>query len=187
MGENMENEIKYSVEVKGVSPLLMNRFIPEQIVETRVRRGNAKDVSVEDKLYVTEDGKPYIPSAYIRNSLIEAGKAVQIKGKRKATYSKLLGSTLIVQPDAILINSTSGWEPFTTTAVNPATKGRVTVTRPMFKDWKLSFEVIIPDDINEEDFAKIFDEAGRYVGIGDWRPAKKGMYGKFIVTKLARE
>jgi len=187
MGENMENEIKYSVEIKGVSPLLMNRFIPEQIVETRVRRGNVKDVSVEDKLYMTQDGKPYVPSAYIRNSLIEGGKAVQIKGKRKATYSKLLGSTLIVSPDAIVINSTTGWEPFTTTAVNPATRGRVTVTRPMFKDWKLSFEVTITDDILEEDFAKIFDEAGRYVGIGDWRPAKKGMYGKFIVTKLARQ
>ena len=184
----MENdEIRYNVEIKGISPLLMNRFLPAELLETKVRHGNVKDVSVEDKLYVTEDGKPYVPSAYIRNSLIEAGKAVQIKGKRKTTYSKLLGSTLIVQPDAIIINSTMGWEPFTTTAVNPATKGRVTVTRPMFKDWWLKFEVIVTDDVSEEDFAKIFDEAGRYVGIGDWRPAKKGMYGKFIVTKLARE
>jgi len=183
----MENEIKYSVEIKGVSPLLMNRFIPEQLVETKVRRGNAKEVSVEDKLYLTEDGKPYVPSAYIRNSLIEAGKAVKIKGKGKSTYSKLLGSSLIVQPDVIIINSSTGWKPFTATAVNPATRGRMTVTRPMFKDWKLEFEVIMPDDINEEDFAKIFDEAGRYVGIGDWRPAKKGMYGKFIVAKLVRE
>jgi len=187
MGESMENEIKYSVEIKGVSPLLMNKFIPEQIVETRVRRGNAKDVSVEDKLYITEDGKPYVPSAYIRNSLIEAGKAIQIRGKIKATYSKLLGSSLIVQPDNIVINSSTGWEPFTVTAVNPTTKGRMMVTRPMFKDWKLSFEVTITDDINEEDFAKIFDEAGRYVGIGDWRPAKKGMYGKFVVAKLERK
>jgi hypothetical protein len=183
----MENEIKYSVEIKGVSPLLMNRFIPEQLVETKVRRGNAKEVSVEDKLYLTEDGKPYVPSAYIRNSLIDAGKAVKIKGKGKSTYSKLLGSSLIVQPDVIIINSSTGWKPFTATAVNPATRGRMTVTRPMFKDWKLEFEVIMPDDINEEDFAKIFDEAGRYVGIGDWRPAKKGMYGKFIVAKLVRE
>jgi len=183
----MENEIKYSVEIKGVSPLLMNRFIPEQLVGTKVRRGNAKEVSVEDKLYLTEDGKPYVPSAYIRNSLIDAGKAVKIKGKGKSTYSKLLGSSLIVQPDVIIINSSTGWKPFTATAVNPATRGRMTVTRPMFKDWKLEFEVIMPDDINEEDFAKIFDEAGRYVGIGDWRPAKKGMYGKFIVAKLVRE
>jgi hypothetical protein len=183
----MENEIKYSVEVKGVSPLLMNRFIPEQIVETRVRRGNAKEVSVEDKLYMTEDGKPYVPSAYIRNALIEAGKAIKIKGKGKSTYSKLLGSSLLISPDAIAIVSSTGWNPFTTTAVNPATRGRMTVTRPMFEDWKLEFEVVIPDDILEDDFSKIFDEAGRYVGIGDWRPAKKGMYGKFIVSKLAKE
>jgi len=183
----MESEIRYLVEVKGVSPLLMNRFIPEQIVETRVRRSNANDVSVEDKLYLTEDGRPYVPNTYIRNSLIEAGKSIRIKGRGKSTYSKLLGSSLIVQPDAILIDSTSGWEPFTTTAVNPTTKGRVMVTRPMFKDWKLSFEAVVLDDIPEEVFRDILDEAGRYVGIGDWRPAKKGMYGKFIVTKLVRE
>jgi len=61
------------------------------------------------------------------------------------------------------------------------------VTRPMFKDWKLSFEAVVLDDIPEEVFRNILDEAGRYVGIGDWRPAKKGMYGKFIVTKLLRK
>jgi len=183
----MKNEIEYSVAIKGVSPLLMNRFLPAELLETKVKRGNTKDVNVEDKLYLTADGKPYVPSTYIRNSLIEAGKSIQIKGRGKSTYSKLLGSSLIVQPDAILINSTSGWEPFTTTVVNPTTKGRVMVTRPMFKDWKLNFEAVVLDDIPEEVFRNILDEAGRYVGIGDWRPAKKGMYGKFIVTKLVRK
>jgi hypothetical protein len=183
----MENEIAYWIEVKGVSPLLMNRFLPAEITDTKVRRGNVKEKNVEDKLYLTDDGKPYVPSAYIRNALIAGGMAVKIKGKGKATYSKLIGSSLMVSPDAIVIISDGGWKPFTTTAVNPATKGRMTVTRPMFADWKLAFEVVMPDDIPEEDFAKILDEAGRYVGIGDWRPAKKGMYGKFIVTKLARK
>ena len=184
----MENdEIRYSVAIKGMSPLLMNRFLPAELLETKVKRGNAKDVNVEDKLYLTEDGRPYVPSTYIRNSLIEAGKSIRIKGKGKSTYSKLLGSSLIVQPDNIIINSSTGWESFTTTAVNPTTKGRVMVTRPMFKDWTLSFEAVVLDDISEEVFRNILDEAGRYVGIGDWRPAKKGMYGKFIVTKLVRK
>jgi len=183
----MESEIKYSVSIKGVSPLLMNRFLPAELLETNVKRGNTKDVNVEDKLYLTEDGKPYVPSTYIRNSLIEAGKSIRIKGRGKSTYSKLLGSSLIVQPDTIVINSSTGWESFTVTAVNPTTKGRVMVTRPMFKDWKLSFEAVVLDDISEEVFRNILDEAGRYVGIGDWRPAKKGMYGKFVVTKLVRE
>jgi len=183
----MENEIRYGVEIKGMSPLLMNRFLPAELLETKVKRGNAKDVNVEDKLYLTEDGRPYVPSTYIRNSLIEAGKSIRIKGRGKSTYSKLLGSSLIVQPDNIIINSSTGWESFTTTAVNPTTKGRVMVTRPMFKDWTLSFEAVVLDDIPEEVFRNILDEAGRYVGIGDWRPAKKGMYGKFIVTKLLRK
>jgi len=183
----MESEIKYSVSIKGVSPLLMNRFLPAELLETKVKRGSTKDVSVEDKLYVTEDGEPYVPSTYIRNSLIEAGKSIRIKGRGKSTYSKLLGSSLIVQPDNIIINSSTGWESFTVTAVNPTTKGRMMVTRPMFKDWKLSFEAVVLDDIPEEVFRDILDEAGRYVGIGDWRPAKKGMYGKFIVTKLVRK
>jgi len=183
----MENEIRYGVEIKGMSPLLMNRFLPAELLETKVKRGNTKDVNVEDKLYVTEDGKPYVPSTYIRNSLIEAGKSIRIKGRGKSTYSKLLGSSLIVQPDNIIINSSTGWESFTVTAVNPTTKGRVMVTRPMFKDWTLSFEAVVLDDISEEVFRNILDEAGRYVGIGDWRPAKKGMYGKFIVTKLVRK
>ena len=183
----MENdEIEYSVEIKGMSPLLMNRFLPAEL-ETKVKRGSTKDVSVEDKLYLTEDGRPYLPGTYIRNALIEAGKSIRIKGRGKSTYSKLLGSSLIVQPDNIIINSSTGWEPFTTTAVNPTTKGRVVVTRPMFKDWTLSFEAVVLDDIPEEVFRNILDEAGRYVGIGDWRPAKKGMYGKFIVTKLLRK
>ena len=29
---------------------------------------------------------------------------------------------------------------------------------------------------------ELFDIAGRIVGIGDWRPAKKGRFGKFQVT-----
>jgi len=183
----MENEIRYNVEIKGISPLLMNRFLPAELVETKVRRGNTKDISVEDKLYMTEDGKCYVPNTYIRNSLIEAGKTIRIKGRGKSTYSKLLGSSLIVQPDNIIINSSTGWESFTVTAVNPTTKGRMMVTRPMFRDWKLSFEAVVLDDIPEGDFRNILDEAGRYVGIGDWRPAKKGMYGKFVVTKLERK
>ena len=30
----------------------------------------------------------------------------------------------------------------------------------------------------------ILDYGGQYVGIGDWRPEKKGKYGKFIVTSF---
>ncbi len=176
-------ETKYEVEIEGISPLLMNRYIEGTTEETKVRKGEPKKISPEQKLYVDAEGRPYVPSTYIRNALIEAGKNVKVQGKGKATYSKVLGSMLVVEPGAITIEPGT-WEPFSITAVNPMTKGRMLVVRPMFKQWKLRFTLTVTDDISKDKLAAVLEEAGRYVGIGDWRPAKKGMYGKFIVTKF---
>ena len=176
-------EKKYEVEIKGISALLMNRFIEGSLEEVNIRKGEAKQKNPADKLYTNSDGSAYIPSTYIRGALIEAGKSLKIQGKGKSTYSKLIGSTVMVYPDAITINPNK-WEPYTITAVNPTTKGRVSVTRPKFNEWGLKFEIIATDDISSDKLEIILVEAGRYVGIGDWRPQKKGMFGKFIVTKF---
>lgn len=176
-------EKRYEVEIKGSSALLMNRYVEGTLEEIKVRKGEAKQRNPSDKLYTNADGSPYIPSTYLRGALIEAGKSVKVQGKGKATYSKLIGSTLMVSPDAIPIKPNK-WEAYTITAVNPMTKGRMSVTRPKFNEWGLRFEITTTDDIPADKLAAILEEAGRYVGIGDWRPQKKGMFGKFIVTKF---
>ena len=181
--DNMEEQ-KYEVEIKSASPLLMNRYIEGTLEEVKVRKGEAKKPNVEDKLYVDGNGKPYVPATYIRNCLIEAGKNVKVQGKGKSTYSKLLGSTVIVSPDALVIKG--AWEAYTITAVNPMTHGRMSVTRPKFNEWSLNFTLVTTDDISEDKLAAVLEEAGRFVGIGDWRPQKKGMFGKFLVTKFKR-
>jgi len=179
-------EIEYKVEVKGSSALLMNRYVEGTIEEIKVRKGEARQKPVENKLYLDKDGKPYVPSTYLRGALVEAGKNVKIAGKQRSTYSKLIGSTVSVAPDAISIKPGT-WEPYTITAVNPMTRGRMSVTRPRFNDWSLSFSIIATDDIPEDKMAAILEEAGRFVGIGDWRPQKKGMFGKFTVTMFVQK
>jgi hypothetical protein len=176
-------EIKYEVEIKGSSPLLMNRYVEGTIEEIKVRKGEARKPEPKDKLYLDARGNPYIPSSYLMGALVEAGKSVKIQGKGKSTYSKLIGSTVSISPDAIPL-SPNLWEPYTITAVNPMTRGRMSVTRPKFNEWGLRFEIIATEDIPEDKFAAILEEAGKFVGIGDWRPQKKGMYGKFITTKF---
>lgn len=65
------------------------------------------------------------------------------------------------------------------------TKGRMVVERPRFDEWTCKFEIVSDiDDLPEERIKEIIDFAGMYVGVGDWRPAKKGKYGKFIVTEF---
>jgi len=176
---------KFNIKVEGISPLLINRFIDTQIdTKAKKRTGGANEIQPENKLYIS-NGKSYIPSVYFRNCLIDAGKQFKITGsKGKSTYSKLIASTINIEPGIIFI-SPDKWTAFRISAVNPMTKGRMMVTRPKFDKWSCEFEAVLNDDsINWATLKEMFDYGGRYVGIGDWRPDKKGMFGKFIVTSF---
>ena len=175
---------KAIIQIEGISPLLINRFIDTQIdSKAKKRTTSAKEMNPEDKLYL-DDGKPYIPSVYFRNCLVEAGKQFKISGQGKKNYSKLLGSTIEVNPGIIHIMPGS-WTVFRISAVNPMTKGRMMVSRPKFDKWRCQFEVLCNDENVELSVVKeILDHAGKYVGVGDWRPDKKGVYGKFMVTSF---
>jgi len=176
---------EYEVRIEGITPLLFNRFIEAEIAtDVKKRAGSPKPKKVEDKLYKLPNGKIYTPASHIRGMLINSAKNFKIRGKGRATYSKLIGSIIEVRPEAI-VHEYQEWKPFTVSAVNPNTKGRMMVTRPRMDKWALTFHLIFPEeDISPEVIKAILDYGGRYVGIGDWRPAKKGMFGKFIVTKF---
>ena len=177
---------KIKVSVEGISPLLMNRFRDIDIEgKSKKRTGALLEKVLEDKLYLFEN-KPYIPSIYFRNCIVEASKQFKITGKGKSTYSKLVGSTVDISPDVILINGE--YVEFRVAAVNPMTSGRMMVSRPKFDNWKCEFSIILNDDsVPAEVMNELLEHAGRYVGIGDWRPNKKGMYGKFMITSFQME
>jgi len=57
-------------------------------------------------------------------------------------------------------------------------QNKVLRTRPKFKNWSLTTTVMYdPDITNESTVLQAFKDAGRFVGIGDWRPK----YGRFEV------
>lgn len=54
-------------------------------------------------------------------------------------------------------------------------------TRPIFNDWTLAYKVSILEDIvNRDQLERWIIAAGRYKGLGDWRPR----YGRFELTEL---
>jgi len=175
---------KINVEIEGTTPLLMNRFLDKQLADKiKKRTGAVKEIPPEEKLYLTEKGKPYVPSLYLEGCLRESAKQFKIPGKGKATYSKIVGATVSVEPGCIVIDG--GWEPFRIAAVNPNTRGRVMVTRPMFNEWSLSFDVICEDEsVDINSIQNILEHGGKFVGIGDWRPDKKGKFGKFRIASI---
>jgi len=178
-------EKKYKICIKGVTPLLQNRFTGADEVEskpTKRRSTTAQENKVEATVYQLPDGTIYQPSESIKQGIIEAGKAFK---KGKSNLSKTFASFIMVTPEAIELNP----QEYITdrrAVVIPSTKGRVMRNRAKFDKWKLEFEVTILDDseIDQKTLHDALDYTGHYIGIGDYRPQKKGMYGRFIVEEI---
>ena len=169
------------VRIEGTTALLFNRFLDASIEgKSKTKSGALKDLDPTDKLYRI-NGQIYTPATHILGMLINAAKNFQITGKRKSTYSKIVGSTVEVEPEAIT-HETQKYEIFSISGVNPSTKGRMLIKRPMLSSWAIEFSIKHTDDVPFDVLKEILDYGGKYVGIGDWRPEKKGKFGKFIVT-----
>jgi len=174
----------YKITIEGTTPLLMNRpsMLIGDISKSNKPANDDYKAQAESKLYVNDEGKLYQPATHLQGAMIEAGKHLKVVGKGKATYSKIVGYAVQINPFEIE-HKIQEWKVFTCLAVNPSTKGRNPLSRPLLKKWEIEFEVIFDEsEIAPSIMKELFDIAGKIVGIGDWRPAKKGFYGKFQVT-----
>jgi hypothetical protein len=171
------------VKIKGISPLLMNKPEEYGFDEKWIEKKATTDWEVEalKKLYVDKNGSLYQPATHIEGALIEAGKKMKVKGQGKSTYSKLFGSMVCI-PNLDIPHLISDYEIDKRLVVIPSTKGRVVRYRPILNDWELEFIIEFDEEIDSSVIKEALEIAGKYVGIGDWRPAKKGKFGKFQVV-----
>ena len=175
------------VTIKGVTPLLMHRYPMAGAEDTSKKRTGVPDWKAEGEvaLYRDEKGTIYEPASHIEGCLKQASKTLKVPGKRGATYSKLIGSAVAVEPDAIphkIVKYEIDARPVV------VQRARIIRYRPIFKNWELSFSIIIGDDQIPSEVLKLaLDHAGQYVGIGDFRPGRGGKFGKFMVTEFKEQ
>lgn len=175
---------KFEVEITGASPLLMHAMKTD-LTENKEKSGASKTNEVEDCTYRLPDGTLYLPANALYVGLIKAGGNFPVRGKGKKTYSTLFAGALSIFPDAIPL-SPQEFVVDERTVVIPATKGRTLRRRPMFPKWKASFELdvsseSIPDDVVK----KSLDYLGSFIGVLDYRPEKKGPFGRFFITRFS--
>jgi hypothetical protein len=130
--------------------------------------------------YYLEDGETLaIPGWNLFRSLVKAAAAFK-DGKK--SMSRIVAGGVIVEPE-MLSFGTKNYAIDTRRAV--VQRQGILRSRPLLKDWTLEFDLLI----NEEDVsAKAFpilraicEDAGRVVGLGDFRVEKNGPFGKFHV------
>jgi hypothetical protein len=190
--QGKETDMKISITITGVTPLICNRFTDEAQMAasngTRLSsvgdRGTPRE-QAEKKLYLGHDGQPMIPQPNVFRAIIDGGQFFKA-GKSKVTTQKTSLIPACVSIDAIEIPlaSKEGWQVDTRAVRIPSTGGRILAHRPVFNDWSLTFEAEIDTDLlSPKLFREIVDAAGKRIGLGDFRPACKGPFGKFVVSQ----
>ena len=175
-------EIK--VSIKGITPLLMHRFPNMGFDEPSKKRTGVPDWKQEAELalYKNSDGTIYEPAEHLEKSIQNAAKSFKIAGKRGATYGKLVGAALEVYPDTIP-HKIQTYEIDSRSVV--VQRWRIMRYRPRFDNWELEFTIrLLDDQLPVSVIKEVLDQAGLYVGIGDYRPQRGGKFGKFMVTEF---
>jgi hypothetical protein len=129
----------------------------------------------------TASGQLFVPGENLQRCLVSA--ATYSKGKGRGNLSRIVAGNLAVTP-AVLDLGVKDYAVDIRIVKIPATKGRVPRVRPRLDTWGLTFTVEWDETLmNEKQVRGIVDDAGKRVGLLDYRPETKGPFGRFMVTE----
>lgn len=187
--------MKVECKIQGVTPLLMNRFTEAN--EVRVSSGRSPIVGGESgtprdqatlKAYREEKGDLYIPGPNIFSCIIQAGKFHKVGKSKVTTQKSSLVPAGVCVLDIVCPLKTKNFEVDSRSVVIPSTGGRIMCHRPRLDNWELIFNLEIDTEIFKVDFVRqLVDDAGKRIGLGDYRPDRKGPFGKFVVASWRPE
>ena len=193
--------MRYRIKIEGTSPLLMHsargvdRFSPEkqEIAELTKKRGDnftsidagkVAELEASLSLWLDAKGAVAIPPEAIR-ACIETSA-------RKRKEGPMVREGLLVESTefhydteryGVTLEELSKTTQFS--AVVVVQRSRINRTRAQFEEWACTFVLDCDDELI--DASKIdawLRIAGKRIGLGDWRPEKSGMRGRFIVKEF---
>jgi hypothetical protein len=170
------------VRISGVSALLMHAYPmapPEHLDKL------PPEEQVKAHLYTHNGGAIHIPSEAIRRALV-AGAGYS-KGKGRATLAKNAAAAILVEPEDCTLTPQK-YTIDSRPVVIPATRGRIVRHRARWDAWQVSFRILhLPELVTTSQLRRILDDTGQLVGILDYRPERKGPYGRFTVDLFSAD
>jgi hypothetical protein len=180
------------VEIRGTSPLLIHRFSEnsEQAKPTRRMSTSNRDPREEatKAAYIAADGTFYFSAFSIPGAMGNAGANHKMRGSRKSLRFVVPSAVRVTSEAITILNGNGPAKDFEVDArpvTIPATKGRIMRYRPRFDCWGAKFTLTLDDNnLSVEDAHQLLNEAGVQIGIGDFRPEKRGPFGCFRVVSF---
>lgn len=169
------------VKIKGNSPgLLMNN--PKSMENDSGPSGPGKkyppEKEAEIRAYRKKDKELYVPAESIYRSMLNAASAFKVKNR---SVAGILAGSVKIEPYELGLG-TDKYE-IDIRSVNIKKCGRIMRARPKIYPWEVEFCIIFDEDFSSEEILKkVLEDAGKRIGILDFRPQKKGPFGTFEIA-----
>ncbi len=188
-GKQISNDGEFSIEkpfivqirIQGDSPFLFHRWSCESIEEKSkaVKNSKAKKTDdIESYVWRTPKGNIGIPGEYLRQAVIHAAKFRQDPRSPRKSAMDLFKAGIVSLTD-LYDTEKKLWDYLDKRRVAIQRNGITRVRPALNVGWIAEFEmqILIPEYISIELFRQVLIDAGRLVGIGDFRPT----FGRFSV------
>lgn len=173
-----------TVAIEGTADLLFHRWNCEAVAEKAASAKGSKAKKSDDiqsYLYRTEKGNIALPGEYLRMAVLGAAKFRQDpRSPRKSALDLYKAGVISLTPLADL-----GAKDFDYCHQCRVTVQRngITRSRPAMKaGWKAQIDLLVnlPEYISPNDLHEALNQAGKLIGVGDFRPT----YGRFLVKSF---
>ncbi len=200
-GQKDENGglVEVRIVLRGESPMLHNTMSIEQLIDMRggiKKPKTAEKVSLREeadsKVHLDDKKRPIVPGYMLYACLVNAGQHVRLDGKRQVSSAKatvlpgmltLRGNDFIIYVPDSKTDEIATWEVDIRKGTNPGGGEAVCLVRPRFDQWELRVTAAIDRRMMPLPMAReLFDVAGTRIGLGDFRPQRRGLCGRFKVV-----
>ena len=144
-----------------------------------------------EKCNANDKGEIVLPAMAMKQALDAVARRLgdQVPGKGKATYTKSFVGGVICEDDVVLKDCFKKDAPCCIINANSDGKRgsgkRVKRSFPQWAKWSgVARFAILDDTITEPVFERHFNEAGRFIGVGRFRPENGGLNGRFNAQKF---
>lgn len=174
--------------LQSMSPYSQSKYLGEK--KTRDETHEEFEKRTWRNRMHTKDGEVFIPPMSFKNCLSEAAKykSIQIPGKGKSTYTKHFeAGVLCVEPLMLGVKAddVEGEWLFVPSDGKRGGTSRVEKCFPVIRDWSGVVEYLVFDETVTEDVFRLhLEDAGKFIGVGRFRPRNNGFYGRFKVENL---
>ena len=181
------------VSLEGTADLLFHRYSADEVeAKSQAAKGSRakKTDDIESYLYRNADREICLPGRYLQRALQEAGRFQQDpRSPRKSAFDLCKAGIVVTPMLAPMIpagkdSSTVDWDYLDRQRV-VVQRSAVTRVRPAFvTGWRAELEItsLLPEYITPALLRKLIDDAGRFIGLADFRPT----YGRFTITSWER-